>query len=132
MKDDLKNLSELNIQPVTFFEVKGLFFVTLFPSIFQGFTAVLCGKEKGSEQVRVIHDCMICKAYGHENCPYVKEGINYYKQRVKKDYPSYSILQRKVTPNPKWYQLTKNEMAEFLKKVKESANEPVTQHITSS
>lgn len=118
--NDVKNL---NIQPVTFFEVKGVFLVTLFPSIFQGFTAVLCGKEKDHERIKVIHDCMLCKAYGHQNCPYVKEGMKYYMIHVKKKYPSYTILQRKVTPDPRWTQIPKPKVDE--KEVKESAK-PVT------
>lgn len=124
-------LKDLNIQPVTFFEVKGLFFVTLFPTIFQGFTTVLCGREKNTERILVFHDCMVCKGYGQKNCPYIAEGVKYYKHHVGNDYHSYKVVQRKVTPNPRWKQLTKEEKAELLKKVKESAK-PITQYFGSS
>lgn len=120
-------ISDLNIQPVTFFEVKGLFLVTLFPSIFQGFTAVLCGKEKDVERVLTIHECTICKANGHENCPYVKEAVNFYKQHVGNDYKDYRVIQKEIVPDPRWTQFSKEETAELIKKVKESA-ESTSEH----
>lgn len=112
---------EIIVQPVTCFEVKGVFLVTLFPSIFQGFVSVLCGKAKGKNRVLVVHDCTLCQAYGHENCPYVKEGIKTYMIHVGKRFPSYTVLQREVTPDPLWTQIPvpKIEKAEQPKKVKE-------------
>lgn len=129
------NEMNLNVQPVTFvpftfFEVKGLCLLILFPTIFQGFTGVLCGRERDAERIRVIHDCLMCKANGHRNCPFVREGVRYFMAHVREKYPSYSILQKRVVPNPRWKQFTKEETADLLKKVK--GIEPITEHIGSS
>lgn len=126
----MSDFKELIIQPTTFFKLEGVFLVTLFPTLFKGFTSVLCGKEKGKDRVRVIHDCVICKGVGHKNCPYVREGIKYYMTYVQEKYPAYSIFQRKITINPRWYQFSTEETAELIKKVKVNA-EPVTQYSRS-
>lgn len=98
---------KLKVKPVTCFEMKGVFLVTLFPSIFKGFTAVLCGEEKGTRHAKVIHDCILCKAYGHKNCPYVKEGIKYYNWHTGDNLSTteYSILQKEVKIDPRWTQI---------------------------
>lgn len=86
-----------NIQPTTAFELKGAFLVTLFPSMFQGFTSVLCGDQKGIDDcVHVIHDCTLCKAYGYKNCPYIKQGIKAYMIYKGKRYTSFKITQQPI------------------------------------
>lgn len=122
----------LNVQPITFFEVKGVFLVTLFPSISKGIVSVLCGEEKNAERVRVIHDCLFCKAYGHENCPYVLEGMKYYMIRVQKKYHSYTVLKRKVVPNPRWKQIPMPTVVHNEVKEIATATECVTQHFRGS
>lgn len=99
---DIKNL---NVQPIAGFEVRGLFIVAVFPSPFRGLVSTLCGEEKHHDRVRVIHDCVLCKAYGHENCPYVREGIKFFQNHTGNNFPSYSILQRQVNFDPQWTQI---------------------------
>lgn len=126
-----KNFKNFDVQPITVFEMEGVFLMTLFPSIFKGFTAVLCGRDRhNANQIRVIHDCMICKGYGHENCPYVQEGMKYYMAYENQKFPSYVIMQRNVVPDPRWHQFTKEQMAELIKKVKDDV-EPIAEHIGS-
>lgn len=124
----MNEIKNLIVQPICFFEVKGLFLVSIFPTVFRGITAVLCGEEKKNRnKILVIHDCKICKAFGHEHCPYVQEATKYFMAHVKEEYPSYSLLQRTVVPSPKWKQFTKEQSAELIKKVKDGAK-PITQH----
>ncbi|MFD1363157.1 hypothetical protein [Lentibacillus salinarum] len=117
-------IDELNIQAVTAFEVAGSYLVMVYPSIFQGLTIVFCGKAKGANVVQVIHDCMLCRAYGHKRCPYIKEGIKHFMMYKAKRFSSYNILRRDVTVNPKWKQIPIPTVRVERKEVK--AYEPVT------
>lgn len=90
---------DLNLKPVTVFEVKGAFIITLYPSLFKGFVPVLCGLGKKAD-VHVVHDCMFCKAYGHENCPYVKAGIKTFMIYKRQKFRSYTITRKQFWPRP--------------------------------
>lgn len=91
------DIDSKDIQPITAFEAKGAFLITLFPSIFQGFTSVLCGDQKGTDNcIHVMHDCTLCQAYGYRNCPYIKEGIKAYMIYKKKRYTSYKVTQQTI------------------------------------
>lgn len=100
----MNDIKDLNVQPVTAFEVGGSFLITLFPSIFKGFVPVLCAKLKGN-RVKVMHDCKLCRAYGHDQCPYVREGIKYFMIHKRQRFASYTILQKRVPMSPKFKQI---------------------------
>ncbi|MBA2176839.1 hypothetical protein H0266_18325 [Halobacillus locisalis] len=90
------NPKNLNVQATTCFELRGVFLVSLFPSITKGFTPVVCGEEKDTGKAKVIHSCLICKAYGHQNCPYVQEAIRMFMIHKKKKFRAYSIKQYNI------------------------------------
>lgn len=98
-------MNKICVQPITCFEAKGLFLVTVFPSVTKGITTVLCAEKKGSDRLIVVHDCLLCQAYGHEHCPYVKEGIKTYMLYTKQRFHSYEIKQKKVPFNRNWKQI---------------------------
>ncbi|MCB5935613.1 hypothetical protein LI012_12315 [Caldibacillus thermoamylovorans] len=98
-------MNDIVVQPITCFEWKGAFIVTLFPSITKGIVTVLCGQKKGENKILVVHECLLCKAYGYENCPYIKEGMKTYMLHVQKTFPSYEVLSRTVKFNPNWKQI---------------------------
>lgn len=99
------DIKDLDVQPITAFEVKGAFLVTLFPSIFQGFISVLTGKAKYNNGIHIVHDCTLCQAYGHKNCPYIKGAMKAFMIYHKQRFASYTITQKKIVPNPKWTQI---------------------------
>ncbi|MFD1362778.1 hypothetical protein [Lentibacillus salinarum] len=117
-------IEDLNIQPITAFEVAGSHLVMVYPSIFQGVTVVFCAKAKNADVVQVIHDCTLCQAYGHKRCPYIKEGIKHFMMYKEKRFSSYNILRRHVPVNPKWKQIPVPTVEVERKGVQE--NEPVT------
>lgn len=67
-----------DIQAVAALEWLGTLTV-VFPSVSGGHELVFCGRSANSHDLAIIkHQCLLCRAYGAKECPYIKKALSLY------------------------------------------------------
>jgi hypothetical protein len=89
-------MHDVQPEPIATLEWLGTLTV-VFSSIHGGHELVFCGKSKEKDDLAIVqHTCLLCRVYGHSNCPYIKKALYllmiYWKQRLR----HYKIVLKKA------------------------------------
>jgi hypothetical protein len=89
-------MPNLQPKPIAVLERFGTLTV-VFSSVYGGHELVFCGKSKDRDDLAIVqHQCLLCRIYGHQYCPYIKKALYllmiYWKQR----FGQYRIIQKRA------------------------------------
>jgi hypothetical protein len=90
------HMHDVQPEPIATLEWLGTLTI-VFSSIHGGHELVFCGKSKEKDDLAIVqHTCLLCRVYGHSNCPYIKKALYllmiYWKQRLR----HYKIVLKKA------------------------------------